>query len=237
MWWFAAVHANLLTLHQHLTQNPATPRPLLDAGCGTGGFLARIAHSIAEQQAMGIDADRFACTLAAAKSRRPVCAGSIDALPFADEAFAAIFSVDVLCHGGVDEERALAQLHRCLVADGLLLLNLPAYGWMMSAHDRAVYNVRRYTRRQVLALLRAAGFRPLFATYWNMLLFPIMVMTRKLLSAGPDAGSDVELPSPVVDTIGRVATAIERAVLRAGIRLPFGGSIIAVAAKTESCSG
>ncbi len=47
-----------------------------------------------------------------AKSGRPVCAGSVNALPFADGAFGAIVSADVLCHDGVDERAALAQFHR-----------------------------------------------------------------------------------------------------------------------------
>ena len=53
---------------------------------------------------IGLDADPFACERARAKSGRPVCAGSVDALPFADGAFGAIVSADVLCHDGVDEQ-------------------------------------------------------------------------------------------------------------------------------------
>lgn len=183
------------------------------------------------QSAVGVDADAGACARAAAKSRRPVCAGSVDALPFADAAFAAILTADVLCHRGVDERRTLAQFHRCLGTGGILVLNLPAYRWMMSRHDAAVYNVRRYTKRGVVALLRAAGFRPLFASYWNMLLFPLMVLTRKLL---PGGGSDVREQPGWVEAIGRTATRIERLLIGAGIPLPFGGSVLAVAAKIES---
>lgn len=227
MWWFAALHANLLlACRRHMSQRPGAR--VLDAGCGTGGLLARLDGA---RGAIGIDADVAACARAAAKAKRPVCAGSVDALPFADAAFAAIVSADVLCHRGVDERRALEQFHRCLGAGGILVLNLPAYRWMMSRHDAAVYNVRRYTRRGVVALLRAAGFQPLFASYWNMLLFPLMVLTRKLL---PGGGSDVREHPGRAEAIGRAATAIERALMSAGIALPFGGSVLAVAAKIES---
>jgi hypothetical protein len=82
-------------------------------------------------------------------------------------------------------------------------------------------------------LLRAAGFRPLFASYWNMLLFPLMVATRKL-SAGGQSRSDVALQPALVETVCRAATALERGLLRARIRLPFGGSVLAVAAKLET---
>jgi SAM-dependent methyltransferase len=228
MWWFGALHANMLTLLNHTAP---TNSLWLDAGCGTGGLLAKARVP----GGVGIDADSTACVRAAQKSRRPVCTGSVNALPFTDAAFAAILSADVLCHRDVDERRALAQFHRCLAAGGIIVLNLPAYRWMMSRHDRAVYNVRRYTKRRTVALLRSAGFRPLFASYWNMLLFPLMVLSRKLLPGR--VGSDVRPQPALLEGLGRAATRIERALMRAGMALPFGGSVIAVATKAESAHG
>jgi len=213
----------------------AATQKLLDAGCGTGGFLASIARRMPTTDAVGLDGDEIACRWAAEKSARPVCAGSVNALPFADATFAAIVSADVLCHRDVDETRTLSQFHRCLAAGGILVLNLPAYRWLMSRHDAAVYNARRYTRQDVIRLLRAAGFRPVFASYWNMLLFPLMVATRKLLPGG--SGSDVRLQPWFVEAACRAATAFERALMRIGIRFPFGGSVLAVAAKPESAPG
>ena len=234
MWWFAALHANLLLLYRRAAADgsghPAR-RPLLDAGCGTGGLLSRLAAEHKLGTVIGLDADRLACVRAAAKSGRAICAGSVDALPFADAVFGAIFSADVLCHAGVDERTALAQFHRCLGERGILVLNLPAYHWMLSHHDVAVSNARRYTRAGILQLLQAAGFRVVFAGYWNMVLFPLMVLTRKLLPAGDAAASDVRPYPAAVEALCRAATAVERALLGCGLRLPFGGSVIAVAAK------
>ena len=231
MWWFAATHANLLLLYGAMTGPAAAGRPLLDAGCGTGGLLVRLAAAYPERTVIGLDANGTACARAAAKSARPVCAGSVNALPFADAAFAAIFSADVLCHRDVDERAALAQFHRCLRDGGVLILNLPAYPWMLSRHDAAVYNVRRYTRSGIARLLHAAGFRLIFASYWNIVLFPIMVLTRKLLPQGKGATSDVRLYPAPVEALCRAATGFERTLLRCGLRFPFGGSLFAVAAK------
>jgi SAM-dependent methyltransferase len=180
---------------------------------------------------IGLDSDAAAAARAAAKSGRPTCAGSVNALPFSEGAFGAIVSADVLCHGGVDDDGALRQFHRCLRDGGLLILNLPAYGWMLSRHDVAVYNARRYTLRGACRLLRGAGFRLLFASYWNAVLFPVMVVARKLLRDGAGATSDVRLYPRPVEAFCHAATGIERALLRHGWRLPFGGSLIAVAAK------
>ena len=115
---------------------------------------------------------------------------------------------------------------------GILVLNLPAYSWMLSRHDAAVYNVRRYTRGRIARLPRGAGFRPLYASYWNFLLFPIMVITRKLLPGGGDNASDVKAYSAPIEALCRAATGFERALLKRGWRFPFGGSLIAIAGKS-----
>ena len=148
------------------------------------------------------------------KSARPVCAGSVNELPFADDALAAIFSADVLCHEGVDERRALRQFHRCLSQNGWLILNLPAYRWMLSRHDAAVSNIRRYTATGLRRLLQAVGFRPVYVSYWNAMLFPLMVITRKLFPGRSGAASDVKLYPRPVEMLCRAATALETALLR-----------------------
>ncbi len=229
MWWFAALHENLL----RAAQRPALDKldlPILDAGCGTGGFLSRLAVKYRGKPVIGLDLDLQACTRAAIKTSRPVCAGSINDLPFANAAFAAIFSADVLCHEGVDERRALRQFHRCLTQNGWLILNLPAYRWMLSRHDAAVSNIRRYTATGLRRLLKAVGFRPVHISYWNAVLFPLMAVARKL--APQDHGvSDVRIYPRSVEMLCRAATTVETTLLRRGARLPFGGSVLAVAEK------
>jgi SAM-dependent methyltransferase len=233
MWWFAAMHANLLAAAQRLAID-RLHLPILDAGCGTGGFLSRLAAKYSGSAVIGLDLDLRACTRAAVKSARPVCVGSINDLPFANNAFAAIFSADVLCHEGVDERRALRQFHRCLSQDGRLILNLPAYRWMLSRHDMAVSNTRRYTTTGLRRLLTAVGFRLVYISYWNAVLFPLMVVTRKLFPEDHGMVSDVKLYPRSVDMLCRAATALETALLRRGIGLPFGGSILAIAVKGGS---
>jgi SAM-dependent methyltransferase len=230
MWWFAALHRNLLMVSRRLSLEPGS-RPILDAGCGTGGFLARLARSYSDTAVVGLDVDLQACTRAAAKSGRPVCAGSVNELPFADGTFAAILSADVLCHRNVDEQHALLQYYRCLTEDGCLILNLPAFRWMLSRHDVAVHNIRRYTADGLRRLLQTVGFRPIYVSYWNAVLFPSMLITRKLFPGGTGTASDVRLYSRPIEVLCRVATGVETALLRAGLRFPFGGSILAIAEK------
>ena len=230
MWWFAALHANLLMVARQSALNKLD-LPILDAGCGTGGFLSRFATEYCGRPVVGLDLDRQACTRAAIKSGRPVCAGSINDLPFANDALAAIFSADVLCHEGVNEQRALRQFHCCLAQNGWLILNLPAYRWMMSRHDAAVSNIRRYTATGLRHLLTAVGFRPVYISYWNAVLLPLMVIARKLVPQDHGVISDVRLYPRWVEMLCRAATALETKLLRRGVKLPFGGSILAIAVK------
>ena len=208
----------------------------MDAGCGTGGFLAQLAACYPNRTLFGLDVDQLACQRAAAKSALPVCSGSINALPFREGVFAAVFSADVLCHGAVDERSAMLQFRRCLMDDGWLVVNVPAYGWMLSRHDAAVHNVRRYTAAGLRRLLEAFNFRVIYSTYWNAVLFPLMVITRKFLPRRSATSDVIEYPR-LVDALCRGATAFETSLLRRGWRLPFGGSIIAIATKGDPACG
>ena len=232
MWWFAAMHRNLLLLTRRVPVATAT-LPILDAGCGTGGFLARLAQEYRGKAIFGLELDRDACARAAAKAMQPICAGSVNQIPFRDGSLAAIFSADVLCHSRVDESRALRQFHRCLAEYGWLVLNLPAYRWMLSRHDAAVHNVRRYTASGLCHLLRATGFRLVYLTYWNTMLFPFMAIARKLIVTNTRKESDVKDYSRLIDLLCRWTTGIETALLRRGLRFPFGGSVLAIAAKKK----
>jgi SAM-dependent methyltransferase len=230
-WWFRGLHANLIAAWRSAATPP--PRPVvLDAGCGTGGFLKRLARARPDAVVLGLDVAPRACAMAQAKSGRPVCAGSVDALPFADASLDAVFSADVLCHRGVAEGAALVGFHRCLKPGGVAVLNLPAYRWLFSAHDLAVDNVRRYGRRDVRRLLAAAGFTRIRIAHWNTLLFPLMAARRKLpLPSRRAPASDVApLPAPV-ERAFRAAVALEGGWLRLGLPLPFGGSILVTAVK------
>jgi hypothetical protein len=62
-------------------------------------------------------------------------------------------------------------------------------------------------------------------------LFPLMVITRKLFLEGHGVDSDVKLYPRSVEMLCRAATTLETGVLRRGVRLPFGGSILAIAVK------
>ena len=228
MWWYRAVHAHMLDA---LRRAPApSGSPLLDAGCGTGGLLRHLAAQGNGRLHVGIDILERAAAMARSKSGSAVAVASADSLPFRDASLGTILSVDVICHRGVDPATALAEAWRCLVKGGSLIINVPAYQWLASFHDRQVHNARRFERTGLQALLRTAGFARVRTTYWNSLLFPLMVLRRKVLAPRSEE-SDVADYSRLTDAAFGMIMAAERAGLRLGLRYPFGGSLLAVATK------
>lgn len=226
LWHFEALHDHVRRAFSKY-KLPATAK-ILDAGCGTGGLLRRMSNWWSETKREGLDFSPLAVEFARKRVGCSITEGSITALPFADASFDAIVSLDVLCQ--VEQPKtALREFARCLRPGGLVAINVPAYRWLWSYHDDAVQSCHRFSRAEVVNLLREAGLQPVYTTYWNTLLFPAIVIRRKLLPAPSDGTSDVHDYAPWVSAILRGLLTIERAWLKTGLTLPFGTSVFAVA--------
>jgi len=219
MWWYRALHVRIVAALADVRG------AVLDAGCGTGGLLSVLRRRRPDLTLVGIEAAEDAARRAATKSGAAIACGNVNVVPFADASFDAVIAADVLCHAAVDPDLALAEIRRVLRPRGRLIVNMPAYEWMMSAHDRRVHNVRRMTVRQTACMLDRAGFRRVRARYWNSLLLPLMVLHRMRLS-GADSSSDVAVFPPWLDATLHGVTEIER---RLPLVLPAGGSVLATA--------
>ncbi|WP_289298792.1 class I SAM-dependent methyltransferase [uncultured Reyranella sp.] len=229
MWWYRGLRRLVSGQLARSLARSGAAGSVLDAGCGTGGMLRLLGPDVAGRPAIGLEYDPVAAAMARTKAARPVVSGSVNELPLRDGVLAAYVSLDVLCHANVDPARALKEAHRCLGPGAIAVFNLPAYSWMLSAHDRRVHNARRFTRGEARALVSAHGFRVVRASYWNTLLFPLMLLHR-LVERG-DAESDVRDYPRWLDAIFSTALAIERAAIGAGLNLPFGGSLMIVAVR------
>lgn len=229
MWWYRGLRTLAASQLAHALSGSPAGGPVLDAGCGTGGMLRVLGASVAGRPTLGLDFNPEAAGMAFTKAGRPVVSGSVNQLPFGDGSLGGYLSLDVLCHAGVEPARALDEAHRCLAPGAIALFNLPAYAWMFSAHDRRTHNARRFTRAEVRALMTRHGFRILRASYWNTLLFPLMLLHRQI--ERDDAESDVRDYPRWLDAVFSTALSMERTVVAAGVSLPFGGSLLVVAAR------
>ena len=116
MWWYRGLRTLAAgQLARALTGTPAMG-PVLDAGCGTGGMLRVLGNGVAGRPTLGLDFNPVAAGMALAKSGRPVMSGSVNEMPVGDGLLAGYVSLDVLCHAGVEPERALSEAHRWTAA-------------------------------------------------------------------------------------------------------------------------
>jgi SAM-dependent methyltransferase len=154
-------------------------------------------------------------------------------IPFRDE-FDVIGCFDVLEHVA-DDEGVLGQCFLALRAGGGMILTVPQHPFLWSAADEYAGHQRRYRRHEFLGKLAAAGFRPLLVTSFVSLLLPVLwAARRRRRRLDADYDPDAEL------AVGRVTNALlegaldfERALIRLGLRLPFGGSLLVVAQKSD----
>ncbi len=228
MWWYRGLHAQVRGLMAGVDLKPGAT--VLDAGCGTGGLLAALAAERPDLRLLGFDFDLGAVAWARRKAPAALTAASINQLPFATAAVDLAVSCDVLCHTSVDQPAALGDLARVVKPGGHLLVNLPAYDWMTSAHDRRVHTARRYTVGRVRDAMAPHGLTIVRGGHWNTTLFPLMALHR-WLTRSKEATSDVHLyPAPIEALFRRIVLG-EAWLVRKGVDLPYGGSVLVLAQK------
>jgi SAM-dependent methyltransferase len=199
----------------------------LDAGCGTGENLRRLEGS---RRATGVDLSPLALAVARGKARSPLARATISNLPFRDESFDLILCADVIYHADVaDDVAALREMRRVLKRGGSLIVNVPAFEGLRSAHDRAVHTARRYDRAMLRDRLAAAGFAPKRVLYWNSLLLPVAALVRRIRRDDP-GGSDIVLLPGAVNAILTAIARIDAALALLGL-FPAGLSVAAAARK------
>jgi SAM-dependent methyltransferase len=229
-WWYRGMRdISAALLGARLTE---PGRRLLDAGCGTGGFLGWALERGAFARAAGVDIGSAAIELA--RRRLPVAdlrVAPLRALPFADASFDLVVSNDVLQH--VDESdvgESLAELRRVLDVGGTLLLR--TNGSRRLRRER--HDWRAYDRETLREQLESAGFRCERVSYANTLL-SLYGAIRGRAPRAPSEDRDGlprSTPSDLVSTVGaRLLRAEARWLAGAGRTLPYGHTLFAVASQ------
>jgi ubiquinone/menaquinone biosynthesis C-methylase UbiE len=229
-WWYQA-------LRQHAAESisPVAPNfSLLDAGCGTGGMLQVVREKFPGADLNGVDESSHALELVAARETgaKLVCA-NVHELPFPENSFDFVLSIDVITAATVDAALAVHELHRVLRPDGHLILNVAAFDFLKGAHDCAVDVNRRFTRRQIQTLLEGAGFAVERSSYWNATFAPPIALLRWLSRRREQIAaprSDFRPLPPLLNQILKRVAALELNASR-HVSLPFGTSLFAVARK------
>lgn len=223
-WWFIARRHIVETLLKRFIEPPLS---VVEGGCGTGGNLAMLTQFGTLQ---AFELEKVAREAAEKRGLCEVRFGALpDAYPF-ETCCDVLALMDVLEHIEADEA-SLKVLYKKLNQGGKLLLTVPAYAFLWSAHDEVNHHKRRYTRKNLIQKVERAGFNVNYASYYNTFLFPIVLFVRLMhkLTKRPES-SDLVLPSPFVNQALTRIFATERFFLPY-LRFPFGVSIVLIAEK------
>jgi SAM-dependent methyltransferase len=116
-------------------------------------------------------------------------ARSADDLP--DAGLDGVVMMDVLEHVE-DEGPLLASARRALRPGGVLLVTVPAFPFLFSAHDRYLRHYRRYRREPLGAVLARHGFRVEESFYFYSSLFAVRMVQawlERVTGDGPQDGA------------------------------------------------
>ena len=223
-WWFAGRRRIVRNVIRQQIRLPKNAR-IAEIGCGTGSNLALLQEF---GRVDAIEPDSGARLVATSRSGIVVREGYLpNGINLNDESYDLIVLLDVLEHVA-DDGAALAALRRKLKPGGKLLLTVPALQWLWSAHDEAHHHHRRYTGGELSALLEQKGFVLRHESYFNTLLFPLIVLARLIGRARGQKDGDDAMPSGLVNKVLGALFGIEASWV-GRFKFPIGVSLIAVA--------
>jgi SAM-dependent methyltransferase len=232
-WWYLGMRRIAI----ELLRDTVTTKDLrlLDAGCGTGGFLAWASRHWQLASTAGVDVSSAA--IAHARKRIPdadLRVGPLRSLPWPDESFDLAVTQDVLQHVAENElEQSVRELLRVLRPGGTLLVR--TNGARRLRQEREDW--RAFDRVTLVSLLERSGFTVQRATYANFLL-----SLWGLLHGGSPHAPDEQRdgipfadPSSVRAAVGgRLLRAEARYLAYRWARLPYGHNLFALATRDEA---
>lgn len=254
-WWFAGRRAIIGILLESLqrqrggadNQSQTASLQILDIGCGTGANLPLL-RSCAGNRGWVTAMDFSPLALQFARGQLPsdglatnlsLLQGDALHLPFCSDSFDAVTMLDVLEHLG-DDALALREVRRVLRPGGALVMSVPAYQKLWSAHDEALHHFRRYEYHGLHRLLRKSGFSvdklsfamsmmPPIAWLWRRLILPFKPRRPRDATRHSQGAVLPDVPPAFNRALIRYLEAEGRTIARRPLR--FGTSLVAVAVK------
>mgnify|MGYP001558544272 CR=1 FL=1 len=228
-WWFTS-HYHALSMLFHLFPKDAH---LVELGCSGGNILARL-QSAGFTNVLGIDKSPHAIAACKERGLINVKEASAETTGLSSKSIRAIIAIDLFEHIP-DEAAALQEWRRILEPNGFLILFVPAFMLLWSNHDVENEHVRRYRKKEFVALLKRNGFIIEQTSYWNFLLFfpalCVRILGRLVPSFLKPAAKPAHAP-PLLNEIITCLLYLENYLLfKKNVRYPVGVSLFVLARK------
>ena len=206
---------------------------MLEIGAGTCFVSGKISEQYNESQFCCLDLNIHGLVVGKKQFRIDCAVADITKAPF-KICFDVIGLFDVLEHLE-DDEGFLVNVSKLLNKKGLMVITVPAYEKLWSEFDVISGHKRRYSKKELINKIVKINFEPIFITYFNFILFPVMYLTRKKKSGNSHSPlEEVERqlnPPTIFNLIMKFSNFLERVLLNCGIVIPKGTSLIVVARK------
>jgi len=207
-------------------------RSFLEIGCGSGFVLHGIQRACPGLSLYG--AELYLYGLRVARARVPRASFlQMDAreIPFSNE-FDVIGAFDVLEH--IEEDRdVLRNMYKAVSRDGGgIILTVPQHKELWSTHDEYARHCRRYEADELRDKVREAGFKVVKVTSFVSVLLPLfkLVRSRKKLIEEHNPVAELKI-NPLVNAALEMTLSGERLLLKSGISLKKGSSLLLIAKK------
>jgi SAM-dependent methyltransferase len=217
-WWWRSREDRVLSWIEELAGESGI-EGILDVGCGDGLLMSKLEKYGSVE---GVEPDPHALSESGRRSDR---IHRVEFGPGFDPGheYGLVLMLDVLEHLP-DPEGALRHAFKVLKPGGHLLLTVPAFRALWTAHDDINRHRTRYRRSDLVAEVETAGFRVELVQYFFQWIAPLKLLVRlKEKVVGPSGRAQV--PHPVVN---QVLLALCRLEARTWGRFPwpFGSSIV-----------
>ena len=177
-WWFT-VRRRILRdrIHRQL-QSPKGIQSL-NIGAATGTTSDMLTEF---GEVMSVEYDQECCAFTKTFLSSPLIQGSITELPFENNSYDLVCAFDVIEHVA-DDAKAVEEMMRVCKPGGHIAITVPAYAFLWGEHDEINQHFRRYTKTELLKLLKNHKGKIVYQTYFNSVLF-IPIAAFRLLATG-----------------------------------------------------
>ncbi|MBA4259730.1 MAG: hypothetical protein C0446_11250 [Chitinophaga sp.] len=177
-WWFT-VRRRILRdrIHRQL-QSPKGIQSL-NIGAATGTTSDMLTEF---GEVMSVEYDQECCDFTKTFLSTPLIQGSITELPFENNSYDLVCAFDVIEHVA-DDTKAVEEMMRVCKPGGHIAITVPAYAFLWGEHDEINQHFRRYTKTELLKLLKTHKGKIVYHTYFNSILF-LPIAAFRLLATG-----------------------------------------------------